>query len=421
MKTRMPRPLKLLAALAATLLLGTAGLAALTLQGQPLVPATANVAPADVARAKQLLRMNDPRRGPAGGLHRLRLSEDELELLLNQLSRHQLAERAPALNLRLLSGRAELQASLALSSWAWLNLQLGLRENGRQLEVDRLTLGHLPLPAALGRWVYAQSWTRLGQRGELQLARELVQQLSLQPGQISVSYRWQADSYQRLVGSLLDAREQARLQAHAELLARWTRDSARQGVVPLTELLPAAFALARERSANGGDAAAENRAALLSLALYAIGRSPASLLSTVQPWPQTRPLPLSLQGRPDFPQHFIVSAALAAAAGGPLADAIGVYKEQVDARHGSGFSFNDLAADRAGARFGLLAMREPTQLQQRLAGGVREHELLPDLSDLPEYLSEAEFRRRYGAVDAPAYRRMMAAIEARLDGIALLR
>lgn len=421
MKTRMPRPLKRLAALTAFLLLGTAGIAALVLQGEPLVPASAVVAPADVARAKQLLRMNDPRRGPPGELHSLRLSESELDLLLNHLSRHQLADRAPALKLRLLPGRAELQASLGLRFGTWLNLQLGLREEGRQLAVDSLQLGHLPLPAVLGRWIYAQGWARLGQRGELQLARELVQQVSLQPGQLEVSYRWQADSYQRLMGSLLDAQEQARLHAHAELLARWTRDSARQGVVPLTELLPAAFALARQRSANGGDAAAENRAALLSLALYAIGRSPASLLSTVQTWPQTRPLPLSLQGRPDFPQHFIISAALAAAGGGPLADAIGVYKEQIDARQGSGFSFNDLAADRAGARFGLLAMREPAQLQHRMAAGVREHELLPDLSDLPEYLSEAEFRRRYGGIDAPAYRHMMAAIEARLDGIALLR
>ncbi|WP_397534806.1 hypothetical protein [Roseateles sp.] len=421
MKTRIQRPLKLLAALTATLLLGTVGLAALALQGRPLVPSAASVAPADVARAKRLLRMNDPRRARPGELHSLRLSEGELVLLLNHLGRHQLAERAPAMRLRLLTARAELQASFALSSWGWLNLQLGLREDGRQLAVDSLRLGRLPLPATLGQWMFAQGWHRYGQRGELQLARELVQQVSLQPGQLEVSYRWQADSYKRLLGSLLDAQEQARLRAHAELLERWTRDSARQGVAPLTELLPAAFALARQRSANGGDAAAENRAALVSLALYAVGRSPASLLSVAATRTQAHPLPLILQGRPDFPQHFIISAALAAAAGGPLADAIGVYKEQADALHGSGFSFNDLAADRAGARFGLLAMREPAQLQHRMAAGVREHELLPDLSDLPEYLSEAEFRRRYGGVDAPAYRHMMAAIEARLDGIALLR
>ena len=34
-------------------------------------------------------------------------------------------------------------------------------------------------------------------------------------------------------------------------------------------------------------------------------------------------------------------------------DAIGVYKEVRDSRGGSGFSFNDMAANRAGTRFGL--------------------------------------------------------------------
>ena len=35
-----------------------------------------------------------------------------------------------------------------------------------------------------------------------------------------------------------------------------------------------------------------------------------------------------------------------------LSDVIGLYKEIEDSRGGSGFSFNDIAADRAGTRFG---------------------------------------------------------------------
>ena len=111
---------------------------------------------------------------------------------------------------------------------------------------------------------------------------------------------------------------------------------------------------------------------------------------------------------------------MAAERGGPLADAIGLYKEVSDSRGGSGFSFNDLAADRAGSRLGLRAVRQPQQLQTRLAVGVNEAELLPDIRDLPESLSEAEFKRRYGSLDAPAYRRLMANIEGRLDRLPLL-
>ncbi|HEX2011361.1 MAG TPA: hypothetical protein VJN44_10520, partial [Roseateles sp.] len=145
-----------------------------------------------------------------------------------------------------------------------------------------------------------------------------------------------------------------------------------------------------------------------------------ALLPAARDWPRPA-LEFGLHGRPDFPMHWLISAALAAQAGGPLADAVGIYKEIADTRDGSGFSFNDIAADRAGSRLGQLAVREPRRLQQRLAAGVAEPELLPDVSDLPEFLSAAEFRRRYGDTGSAAYRAMMGEIEARLDAQALLR
>ena len=98
-----------------------------------------------------------------------------------------------------------------------------------------------------------------------------------------------------------------------------------------------------------------------------------------------------------------------------------MYKEVADSRDGSGFSFNDLAADRAGTRFGELAVRAPGRLQARVTAGLAEADLLPDVSDLPEFLTAAEFRQRYGTVGSPSYQRLLADIEARLDQAALLR
>ena len=81
-------------------------------------------------------------------------------------------------------------------------------------------------------------------------------------------------------------------------------------------------------------------------------------------WPHPRPLRVTLRQRQDFTLHFLISAVIAAEAGTPLADAVGLWKELADARRGgSGFSFNDLAADRAGTRFGERAVRD--------AGGCR--------------------------------------------------
>jgi hypothetical protein len=133
-------------------------------------------------------------------------------------------------------------------------------------------------------------------------------------------------------------------------------------------------------------------------------------------WPKPRPLSVTLQQRQDFPLHFLISAVIAAEAGTPLADAVGLWKELADARHGgSGFSFNDLAVDRAGTRFGERAVREPARLQARIAAGATEADFMPEVSDLPEFLPEAEFVSRYGGVGGAAYKRMVADIEARVD------
>jgi len=192
--------------------------------------------------------------------------------------------------------------------------------------------------------------------------------------------------------------------------------------VSLTELLVPLFALAAERSKDD-NGVAENRAAILILTLYVNGQGIEQFLPEAKDWPRPARHTVLLAGRDDFPKHFIISAALAAKAGGPLADAVGVYKELADARGGSGFSFNDIAADRAGTRFGEAAAGSATarSLQQRLHSGINETDLMPRTDDLPEFMPEAEFKRRYGGLDASPYKKMIAEIERRIAVLPLYR
>jgi hypothetical protein len=46
---------------------------------------------------------------------------------------------------------------------------------------------------------------------------------------------------------------------------------------------------------------------------------------------------------------------------------------------------------------------------------------MPDVTDLPEFMSEAEFKQRYGGIGSPRYERTMAMIEARVASRPLLR
>ncbi|MFG6414374.1 hypothetical protein ACG02S_10755 [Roseateles sp. DC23W] len=408
------------------LALAFAGLVALALavQASPRWPGPAAVSALDIARARSFLQRNDPRRPATGPLRTLVATEREANLMLSQLSRR-LAPGASA-QLMLAGGSAILQASMPVPHSpvaAWLNISVTLHETPGLPTLDDLRVGRLPVPAWVAERLLPHLLERLHATPEGALALDMVRRVRLTPTRVEVIYEWGDDGLQRLLGTLLPPAEQARLTAYAQALAGALQAHAAAGgggAVPLARLLPPLFTLASQRSAGGADALAENRAALLTLALQATGRRMADLVPAIQAAPLPQPVSVTLAGRDDFAQHFLISAVVALEGGGPLADAIGVYKEVADLRDGSGFSFNDIAADRAGTRFGLLARRDPRTLQDRLARGAPESDFMPDVADLPEFLGRKDFLATYGGVDAPPYRRMLADIDRRLDALPLL-
>jgi hypothetical protein len=107
-----------------------------------------------------------------------------------------------------------------------------------------------------------------------------------------------------------------------------------------------------------------------------------------------------------------------------VSDAGGLIKEELDTlTHGSGFSFGDLAADRAVVRFAIAATRSPVDeqaLQARLHRGFAVDDFFPQITDLPERLTLEQFRTVYGGVGSQRYRQVVADIEARLDRCAAL-
>jgi hypothetical protein len=130
----------------------------------------------------------------------------------------------------------------------------------------------------------------------------------------------------------------------------------------------------------------------------------------------------TLRGRADWARHYALSAALAVLEHPLVSDAGGVMKEQLDAlTGGSGFSFGDLAADRAGVRFAVAATRSEAAakaMQDRLQRGFVVDDFFPPVADLPENLTVEQFRRGYGAVGSPRYRKQAGEIESRLDSCA---
>lgn len=394
---------------------------AAALQDQPAVPAPVETRLDDVARAMALLRHHDPRRRPPGHLGAAWLSERDLQVLAGHGTRRWLGADS---HVRLVRGGALLQLSLAAPAnpfGRWLNVELEFAETAALPELGRLRVGRLPLPAWLARLALPWAARRAGLQAELALAAEVLQAVHFLPQQLHLTYRWQPGSAQRMVAGLIAPAELQRLRAYAEHLHRLTTQVHAGWELQLPQLLLPMFELARTRTAQGGDAAAENRAVLFALALFVNGRGLERVLPAAQQWPRPLPKRVLAGGREDVPQHFLVSAALAAEAGGQLSRLVGLYKEVSDARQGSGFSFSDLAADRAGTRFGELAVQDPLGLQARLAASTSEGDFIPAAADLPDQLPEAEFRRRFGGVDHPGYTAMMSEIDRRVAALTLFR
>jgi hypothetical protein len=122
----------------------------------------------------------------------------------------------------------------------------------------------------------------------------------------------------------------------------------------------------------------------------------------------------TLQGRADLAQHFFISAYLVAALGPQTAATTGETKELLDAAGKSGFSFADMAANRAGIAFARKVLARSIPLND-LAQGFAVEDFMPDVNGLEEGLSLADFRTKYGGKKDPRYHARLQEIDRRIE------
>ncbi|MEQ8847646.1 matrixin family metalloprotease [Botrimarina sp.] len=125
-----------------------------------------------------------------------------------------------------------------------------------------------------------------------------------------------------------------------------------------------------------------------------------------------------VRGRSDTLKHFVISAALAGLVGEAETHAWGVGKELADAarRGGSGFSFADLAADRAGVRFARAVIGGQAPLTA-LAAGFRVQNYVPPLDGFDEGIPIDQLIDQYGGVGDPRFSARVDAIDDRIDSL----
>lgn len=406
------------------LLLGGVVLPWLALDDTPAIEPPGELRRTDLAWVKALFDKHDPRRQPAEVVQTIQLDEDEVNRLLNYAVE---LRRVSGVAAELAPGTATLTATFSAPPnpfGRYLNVTARVAEAPAGIRVDSVRLGSLPVPGVLADALAHVVHRRLRRDTTYAALADAFARVSFDENRATLDYRWRPELLVRLerksVELLVPADEQARMLAYAERLDRLLKQHPRDATVPLVDAVAPLFAYGRTR---GGDVAEENRAALTALAAYLSGIHLQGLLSGESASIRRAPrVLLSLHGRRDFAEHYIISAALTVNGGSRLANAIGLVKEEEDASGGSGFSFTDLAANRAGVRLAERATAESARrVQQRLAGARKDGDLLPDFRDLPEFMSRSEFDRNYGPVGGPRYQQVIDRIDARLAAHPLTR
>lgn len=317
---------------------------------------------------------------------------------------------------------------------SFVNLRIGLPTSPSGVAISRMSVGDLPIDGdfalAVSRWALD---LLLGDDQGTSLI-SAIRSVLIAGDRIYVAVRPPLNLKSRLrsaVQRLKELRDVYRPLGDPEVVARYYRrmieTSDRLGPQTASSLSPYLkdlFELAYQRS-NKSKAAEENAQAILALAIYLGDPRLELLIGSVRPEseasPRTAPIIVRLAGRHDLMLHFIVSAGLKVLANSGISFTAGEFKELLDSVGRSGFSFADLAADRAGLRFAALATEAATarHVQQLLRQTIDETTYFPDIVGLPEGISQQEFEKTYGDVDSAMYRSRLDEIDRRIEALVL--
>lgn len=417
-------PLLLVLAVAAFVITG--------IDDRPLVVQTSTPTAASLARGKALAEAYRASLLRPDALTTLSASEADLDRVLALAGR---SVRNASFDAAIRPTGMTVAASVRLPKTPlgeYFNAWVGIEPSTNGLRIDSARVGKVSVPG----WVVLAAM-RLGLdvmlgdgRGDEALAS--IREIDFLANRVTVTYRptpeliadlrkTATDTYRQIVADIDPATVRV---YYAELVDIGSRLGG-QDRASFTSFLGPILALARQRSASGS-AADENAAAIVAMAMYFGDSRFEKVVGDVRTGELAGPPPdtdhVRLRGRHDLVQHFTISAALTVTAGLGIADVIGEIKEVKDTgAGGSGFSFTDIAADRAGARFGETATSErgAVWVQNLLAGAPVENMFFPSVAGLPEFMPKEEFARRYGEVGSAEYESVIDEIDSRLAGLAV--
>jgi len=306
----------------------------------------------------------------------------------------------------------------------FVNINLELTNNKSIPEIQKMAIGNLPIPSFIFDLTMPIVLKHFENNfSEYYKTIESIQIISIKEEQVSVTYEWnyRFSKFAQNFGKnlLLGKDQQERIAIYYEHLSKMHR-SYLWKATSLTKMIQPLFKLANQRVSHGKNVIEENKAVLMTLGIVASGIRINHLIKTKN----NRALRhiyfgrLSLLNRTDLMRHFLLSAALTVSTNKILTDTIGLSKEMSDADGGSGFSFADLLADRAGVTLAKAAIDplKAVAFQEYLANEtLTETDIMPLLDNLPESISTLQFQRTYVNINHPNYLKLETEIKQRIE------
>lgn len=395
----------------------------MALQDRPLYVEKTKITDREITQVRDFIEKNNPLYFKQGEQRNIHIPEKQIALLSRYLQNK--LPGSPQAKIKLFNHAAFMVASIKLppspadTLGNYLNLTGQLIQSGNSIRIKSLKIGDLHIPDVITDKLLTIAHKELASRSpEYRAAMNSISSFQLRNKSLDIAFIWDKNIARqvqnKMANSIFSADMMARISIYTQQLSKLI-STINESRPSLTKLLQPMFSFAQERS-RSQNPVLENRALFIVLGAYMLNKNIPEFMGD----PMAAPLTYRnfyLSQRSDLSQHFLVSAALTALSDPSVAHAIGLEKEVSDSRGGSGFSFADLAADRAGVTIANTAMASDNyarMVQERLSRSRYESDFMPDIQHLPEGLQHINFRLIYQDTNSETYKEVIRVIDQRI-------
>jgi len=313
---------------------------------------------------------------------------------------------------------------------SYLNFHCFFIPSFDQIELDNCALGDLPIPGVLIRLFVHLGVSTLFGSDVNDTIFELVDNAIINNNEITLTANKKADLKTQVndslkgFGTVIKAVSLTK-SIDAKLVELYIHEikSFDPTQKSLAYYIGQTFQLVKTRVTSNGDAENEGTAALWAIIIVYGNANFGKYIGVEYDTSDRLLISATLRGRQDLRLHFLYSAFLEQMGQVKVANRIGELKELLDtSTNGSGYSFPDLAADKAGA---ILSEKlgESNEIAfkiiEKIANTNDENLFFPFIHDLPEGYNLSEFKQIIGSVNSKTYKKLENEIDKRIRNLAV--